>query len=56
MLFQDCLERPRKVGAKFAGANFAPDEHCQPTLDQTFDGKRDRWNGYDNEDFQVVYL
>jgi len=51
---KDCLERPRKIGAKFTGANFAPDEHLQPNLDQTFDGKRDRWNGYDNEDFQGV--
>lgn len=51
---KDCLERPRKIGAKFSGANFAPDEHLQPNLDPTFDGKRDRWNGYDNEDYQEV--
>ena len=45
----DCLERPRKVGAKFTGTNFAPDEYLneQPSLTLTFDGKRDRWNGYD---------
>jgi len=51
---KDCLERPRKIGAKFTGANFAPDEFVQPNLDPTFDGKRDRWNGYDNDDFQEV--
>ena len=39
---KDCLERPRKVGAKFTGANFAPDEHMQPKIDHGFDGKRDR--------------
>ena len=44
---KDCLERPRKVGAKFTGSNFAPDEFVQPKLDMSFDGKRDRWNGYD---------
>ena len=45
---RDCLERPRKVGAKFTGTNFAPDEFLQPELKLSFDGKRDRWNGYDN--------
>ncbi len=44
---RDCLERPRKVGAKFSGSDFAPDEHLQPDLALDFDGKRDRWNGYD---------
>ena len=39
---KDCLERPRKVGAKFSGANFAPDEHMQPKLSHDYDGKRDR--------------
>ena len=51
---KDCLERPRKVGAKFTGANFAPDEHMQPKIDHGFDGKRDRWNGYDPEEFREV--
>lgn len=45
---KDCLERPRKVGAKFSGSNLAPDEQKLPELALTFDGKRDRWNGYDN--------
>jgi len=46
---RDCLERPRRVGAKFTGTNFAPDEYLneQPSLTLSFDGKRDRWNGYD---------
>ncbi|ELU05469.1 hypothetical protein CAPTEDRAFT_33844, partial [Capitella teleta] len=58
---KDCLERPRKVGAKFTGDQIAPDEHIQPNLDFDFDGKRDRWNGYDTtehkhivEDFQKL--
>ena len=44
---RDCLERPRKVGAKYSGTNFAPDERMLPKLALGFDGKRDRWNGYD---------
>ena len=44
---KDCMERPRKVGAKFSGAQIAPDEFVQPDLTLDFDGKRDRWNGYD---------
>ena len=45
---RDCVERPRKVGAKYTGSNLAPDEFLQPKLNLTYDGKRDRWNGYEN--------
>ena len=45
---RDCVERPRKIGAKYTGSNLAPDEFLQPKLNLTYDGKRDRWNGYDN--------
>ena len=48
------MERPRKVGAKFTGANFAPDEFVQPKLAHDYDGKRDRWNGYDAEEYREV--
>lgn len=44
---RDCLERPRKVGAKFSGALIAYDEHILKNNTGGFDGKRDRWNGYD---------
>uniref|UniRef100_A0A8C4NEE1 Pre-mRNA-splicing factor SLU7 n=1 Tax=Eptatretus burgeri TaxID=7764 RepID=A0A8C4NEE1_EPTBU len=43
---KDCMERPRKIGAQFTGKDIAPDEPDQPILLQDFDGKRDRWNGY----------
>lgn len=43
----DCLERPRKIGAKYTGEDFAPDEHVNNPLAMDFEGKRDRWNGYD---------
>jgi len=57
---KDCCERPRKVGARWNGKDIRPDEAVQDlTLD--YDGKRDRWNGYDAtghmdmmEDFEKV--
>ncbi|XP_030067042.1 pre-mRNA-splicing factor SLU7 [Microcaecilia unicolor] len=51
---KDCLERPRKVGAKFTGANIAPDEFAQPQLMFDYDGKRDRWNGYNSEEHMKI--
>ncbi|KAM6924295.1 pre-mRNA-splicing factor SLU7 [Xenentodon cancila] len=51
---KDCLERPRKVGAKYTGAGIAPDEHSQVQLLMDYDGKRDRWNGYDPEEHQRI--
>lgn len=49
---KDCLERPRRVGAKFTGDDIKPDEHVQPQLSFDYDGKRDRWNGYNVDDFR----
>lgn len=43
----DCMERPRKIGAKFSGALIAHDEYVQPKITSDYDGKRDRWAGYD---------
>lgn len=44
---KDCLERPRKVGAKFTNKDIAPDEVVLPEIEHTFDSKRDRWAGYE---------
>ncbi|XP_055586234.1 pre-mRNA-splicing factor Slu7 [Uranotaenia lowii] len=44
---KDCMERPRKIGAKFNGAKIAHDEFVQPKITSDYDGKRDRWAGYD---------
>ncbi|XP_054453715.1 pre-mRNA-splicing factor SLU7 [Anoplopoma fimbria] len=51
---KDCLERPRRVGARFTGTSIAPDEHSQVQLDLDYDGKRDRWNGYNPEDHHRI--
>ncbi|WFD29852.1 mRNA splicing protein [Malassezia sp. CBS 17886] len=46
---KDCLERPRKRGAKWSGKDIRPDEVVQDLSGKEFnyDAKRDRWNGYD---------
>lgn len=46
---RDCLERPRKVGAKFTNKDIAPDEVILPEIEHTFDSKRDRWAGFEPE-------
>ncbi|KAF8796908.1 pre-mRNA-splicing factor SLU7-like [Argiope bruennichi] len=51
---KDCLERPRKVGAKYSQEKFAPDEFLPPKLLLNYDGKRDRWNGYDPNNYQMI--
>lgn len=51
---KDCLERPRKVGAKFTGAAISQDEFSQPTLTHDWEMKRDRWNGYDAREYKEV--
>lgn len=51
---KDCLERPRQLGAKFTGKAIAPDEFIPANLDYDFDGKRDRWRGYDPREHEKV--
>ncbi|CAG9562351.1 unnamed protein product [Danaus chrysippus] len=51
---KDCLERPRKIGAKFSNVGIAPDEFSQPNLNLSYDGKRDRWNGYNPEQHKAI--
>lgn len=48
-----CLERPRTIGAKFTN-KCAPDDIEQPSLSFSYDGKRDRWNNYDADDYKKV--
>ncbi|KAG9010336.1 mRNA splicing protein [Tulasnella sp. JGI-2019a] len=51
---QDCLERPRKKGAKYTNKQIAPDEVIQD-LKIGYDAKRDRWNGYDASEHKKIY-
>ncbi|WFD00681.1 mRNA splicing protein [Malassezia yamatoensis] len=52
---KDCLERPRKRGAKWTNKDICPDE-VLTTLDKefSFDAKRDRWNGFDPLSYREV--
>lgn len=48
-----CMERPRKLGAKWTNMHIAPDEKIE-TFELDYDGKRDRWNGFDPSSFSRV--
>ncbi|KAF9609296.1 hypothetical protein IFM89_015541 [Coptis chinensis] len=48
-----CMDRPRKKGAKWTNMYIAPDEKIE-TFELDYDGKRDRWNGYDPATFARV--
>ena len=51
---KDCLERPRKKGAKFTGKDIQADEVIQD-VQAGYDAKRDRWNGYDAAEHKKIY-
>lgn len=48
-----CMERPRKLGAKWTNMHIAPDEKIE-TFELDYDGKRDRWNGFDPSSYAIV--
>ena len=50
---QDCVERPRKKGAKFTNKDIMADEVLQD-FKGDYDAKRDRWNGYDPAAYRSV--
>jgi pre-mRNA-processing factor SLU7 len=51
----ECMERPRKIGAKFSGKDFAGDEYINE-VPMDYEGKRDRWNGYDPNSFSRIMM
>lgn len=51
---KDCIERPRKKGAKLTGKDIAPDEIIKPQLTLDYDGARDIYAGYDTRQYQRV--
>ena len=48
-----CVDRPRKVGAKYSGKDFGHDEIIED-IDLNYESKRDRWNGYDPNQYKMV--
>ena len=55
---RDCMERPRKRGAKWTGKDIRPDEVVQSLddLEYNYDAKRDRWNGYDPYSLSLIHI
>jgi len=52
---RDCLERPRKMGAKYSKRDFSMDEIVQPKEEKrTFDERRDNYKSYDTDEHMVV--
>ncbi|KAG5354595.1 Pre-mRNA-splicing factor SLU7 [Yarrowia sp. B02] len=50
---KECMERPRKIGAKYRAEDLQADDIiANPHM--SWDSKRDRWNGYDADDFKRV--
>ncbi|KAM0941703.1 putative transcription factor interactor and regulator CCHC(Zn) family [Dioscorea sansibarensis] len=50
---KSCMDRPRKMGAKWTNMHIAPDEKVE-SFELDYDGKRDRWNGYDPSTYGLV--
>jgi len=51
---KDCLERPRKVGAKYTNRNIAHDEYIGQLNGGSWDARRDIWNGYDPSSYKRI--
>ncbi|KAK9809714.1 hypothetical protein WJX73_009141 [Symbiochloris irregularis] len=50
----DCVERPRKVGAKWTNKYIAADEKIENIKFEGFEASRDRWNGYDPSQYSKI--
>lgn len=50
---KNCIERPRKKGAKYTGQDIMPDIQVADSK-MSYDSKRDRYNGYDENDYKKV--
>lgn len=49
---RDCLERPRKIPAKYSGSIAKPSDSSSSAAEKlAFDAKRDRWMGYSGESY-----
>eukprot|EP00955_Chlamydomonas_euryale_P105563 365647-Chlamydomonas_euryale.AAC.19 len=49
---KDCLERPRNKGAKYTNKNIAADDRVQELKLSSYEAKRDRWNGFDANEYK----
>ena len=51
---KDCMERPRAKGAKWTNKHIAADEKVEDIQLETYEARRDRWNGYDAAEYARV--
>ncbi|CAL5219695.1 g1583 [Coccomyxa viridis] len=51
---RDCMERPRQKGAKWTNKHIAPDEKVEDIKLETYEARRDRWNGYEASDYSRI--
>ncbi|KAJ1557982.1 mRNA splicing protein [Nowakowskiella sp. JEL0078] len=51
---RDCTDRPRSKGAKWTKSDMRPDEVIVDVSLTGYDAKRDRWNGYDPEEYTSI--
>jgi pre-mRNA-processing factor SLU7 len=50
----DCFERPRKRGLKYTNKHFPDSDKIEKLEINHFEAKRDRWNGFDPNDYSSV--
>ncbi len=51
---KDCVERPRKTGARWTSKHIAADEKVEDIQLKTYEARRDRWNGYEPSEYTRV--
>lgn len=51
---KECVERPRRRGAKLTNKNLSEDDASMKKLTLDYDGKRDTWAGYDTRQYQRI--
>ena len=48
------MERPRQKGAKWTNKHIAPDEKVEDIKLETYEARRDRWNGYEASEYSRI--
>ena len=48
------MERPRQKGAKWTNKHIAPDEKIEDIKLETYEARRDRWNGYEASEYSRI--
>ena len=51
---RDCMDRPRQKGAKWTNKHIAADEKVEDIKLETYEARRDRWNGYEASEYSRI--